>query len=216
MQLLARPCVALALVCLLGSASGCAGQGTAPAAGPPPPPAGSAAAPNAEHARGELPDSGWGRARVAQVSLTLELPDAAAWRESASTGWARIDHARSHSRLELSLTRAERLVRPEDCEARARLGHPELPRPKARRSTSGGSRRLPDSSATRRSASTKRETQCSKGMSRRSAPRSVVASPFISPRGLEARAQRTRSRVGSGSSSSACSARSRSAPSTIA
>lgn len=66
---------------------------------------------------------------MAQVSLTLELPDAAAWRESASSGWARIEHARSHSRLELSLTRAERLVRPEDCEARARLGHPELPRP---------------------------------------------------------------------------------------
>lgn len=68
---------------------------------------------------------------MARLALTLELPDAAGWREGASVGWARLEHARSRSRLELNLTRAERLVRPEDCEARARLEHPRLPRPAA-------------------------------------------------------------------------------------
>jgi len=66
---------------------------------------------------------------VARFSLTLELPDAERWRETASGAWAELEHSASHSRLELSLTRAERLVRAEDCEARARLEHPELPRP---------------------------------------------------------------------------------------
>jgi hypothetical protein len=76
-----------------------------------------------------LRDSGWERVRLARLALTLELPDAAGFREGSGTSWARLEHAASESRLELSLTRAERLARPEDCEARARLERPELPRP---------------------------------------------------------------------------------------
>jgi hypothetical protein len=80
-------------------------------------------------ATGVFPDRGFQRLSLARFALTLELPDAAAWRLGAGPGWARFDHARTHSRLELNLSRAERLVRPEECEARARLEHPELPRP---------------------------------------------------------------------------------------
>jgi hypothetical protein len=125
MQALGRLCAALALSSL--TAVGCGGQRAMAATGPAP--AGSTAAPPRASDLGELRDDRWERARIARLSVTLELPDASGWREGAGGSWARLEHARSHSRLELNLTRAERLVRPEDCEARARLGHPELPRP---------------------------------------------------------------------------------------
>jgi hypothetical protein len=129
MQALGRRCAALSLSCL--AAFGCAGQSATPSA-PAPPAASSNRAPaeaRSPELRAQLRDDHWERVRLARHALTLELPDASGWREGDSGEWARLEHARSHSRLELNLTRAERLVRPEDCEARARLAHPELPRP---------------------------------------------------------------------------------------
>lgn len=74
-------------------------------------------------------DSGWERVHIARLALSLELPEAAGFRELRGSSWAKLEHRASHSRLALSVTRAERLVRPEDCEARARLEQPALPRP---------------------------------------------------------------------------------------
>jgi hypothetical protein len=110
-------------------ASGCRGQSAPAAPGTAKTQDSAASAAPRESDLGELRNDGWERAGIARLAVTLELPDANGWREGGGGSWATLEHVRSHSRLELNLTRAERLARPEDCEARARLGHPELPRP---------------------------------------------------------------------------------------
>ena len=130
MQAVARLCVALSLSCLaLWASTGCGAPGPSTASSTPKTAAGPTAAEPTAAATGLFPDSGFQQVSLARFALRLELPDASAWRQGTGPGWARLDHARSRSRLELNLTRAERLVRPEECEARARLEHPELPRP---------------------------------------------------------------------------------------
>lgn len=74
-----------------------------------------------------LLDRGWELARLPEVALELDLPEAASWKALGGSSWTRLQHASGESLLELRVTRAERLVRPSDCEARARLERPELP-----------------------------------------------------------------------------------------
>lgn len=124
MQALGRLCGALALSSM--AAAGCGQRALAATATAP---TGSAEAGARVSGQDQLRDERWERTRIARLAVTLELPNASGWREGAGGSWAELEHTQSHSRLELNLTRAERLVRPEDCEARARLGHPELPRP---------------------------------------------------------------------------------------
>jgi hypothetical protein len=78
-----------------------------------------------------LRDSGWGKLELARIALELSVPEAQSWREVAGKHWVELEHAPSHSRLELTVKRAARLVRPEECEAEARLEHPDLPRVEA-------------------------------------------------------------------------------------
>jgi hypothetical protein len=75
-----------------------------------------------------FPDRDWGRAVLPRAALALVLPDRPAWKRVKSSGWERLAHAPSGSRLELHLSRAERLARPETCEATARIERPDLPR----------------------------------------------------------------------------------------
>jgi hypothetical protein len=75
-----------------------------------------------------LLDRDWGRISLRRSALELSLPELSGWRRPKASAWEHLVHSASRSRLDLRVTRAERLVRPEDCEARARLEHPELPR----------------------------------------------------------------------------------------
>lgn len=76
-------------------------------------------------------DAAWGRLRVVSRALELELPELDDWEYDAGPSWVRLEHTASSSVLELWVARAERLVRPAECEARARLTHPQLWRPSA-------------------------------------------------------------------------------------
>ncbi|HET9956041.1 MAG TPA: hypothetical protein VFQ61_16155 [Polyangiaceae bacterium] len=73
-------------------------------------------------------ESGWSKRWLARQALTLELPDAAHWRKGTKVRSFVIEHPASHSVLKVESERAERLVRPADCEQRARLAWPEAPR----------------------------------------------------------------------------------------
>jgi hypothetical protein len=58
----------------------------------------------------------------------IALDDASRWRETNGGSFTVLEHAASRSRLSVRLSRAARLVRPEECEAEARLARPSLPR----------------------------------------------------------------------------------------
>lgn len=118
------PIAALSLALLLGcggsaAGSGRAGRPVAPRAAPALPPS-PATNPS---------DAGWAVRRLGVLPLALELPEAPAWEARRDAPrWARLEHRASESFLEARLLRAERLVRPAECEARARLERPDLPR----------------------------------------------------------------------------------------
>ena len=108
---------------LLGLFSGCGGEGTPARAAPQ-----VAVAPSAQHAV-QPAEPRWGRVQLPALAASIELADAARFRLESTRDWTRLRHLPTHSLLELSLTRAERLVRPADCEARARLMRADLPAP---------------------------------------------------------------------------------------
>lgn len=64
---------------------------------------------------------------LARVPARVELPDARSWHAHASGSFTVLDHASTRSTLVLRVSRAARLVRPEQCEAEARLLRPSLP-----------------------------------------------------------------------------------------
>jgi hypothetical protein len=66
--------------------------------------------------------------RIEGALLELELPEARAWRASASRVWTRLEHVGTGSVFSIQGARAGRLVRPADGERRARLEKPELPK----------------------------------------------------------------------------------------
>lgn len=74
-------------------------------------------------------DDQWGRLRIVSRAMELEVPELSTWSYHAGKSWVRLEHAPSDSVFELWLARAERLVRPADCEARARLERPDLWKP---------------------------------------------------------------------------------------
>ncbi len=103
--------------------SGCGGQSPAPevARTPAQGSASAAAAP-----AGSL-DHGWGERVLASVPVHVKLRDARAWRARASGSFTLLEHPPTRSMLVLRIVSAPRLVRPEQCEADARLAWPSLP-----------------------------------------------------------------------------------------
>jgi hypothetical protein len=78
-------------------------------------------------AAGEALDHDWGERTLTRIPVTLKLPDATAWHARASGSFTELSHAPSSSLLTFRIERASRLVRPEECEAAARLARPTLP-----------------------------------------------------------------------------------------
>lgn len=120
--------LARSLPAILGVA--CASQ-AAPLSPPKLAPAPSAASANPTTATPSqsFADGGWQPRAIRRLALSVQLPEASRWRELGGSRWVRLEHAASHSLLELSTSRERRLVTPEECEQRARLERPELPRP---------------------------------------------------------------------------------------
>ncbi|HYO98260.1 MAG TPA: hypothetical protein VER33_27335 [Polyangiaceae bacterium] len=114
----------LLLVALLALPPSCAGERTPARASPPAP----TATPREQHTAAPE-ELRWGRLQLPALAASIELADAARFRLESTRDWTRLRHLPTDSLLELSLTRAERLVRPADCEARARLMRADLPAP---------------------------------------------------------------------------------------
>ncbi|HET9931829.1 MAG TPA: hypothetical protein VFQ35_14105 [Polyangiaceae bacterium] len=95
-----------------------------------------------------LVDGGWGERLLRRLALGVQLPDAAHWREVGGSRWVRLEHPTSRSLLELSTSRERRLVSPEECEQRARLERPELPRPAEGEALDRRRAKLPDETFT--------------------------------------------------------------------
>jgi hypothetical protein len=108
-----------ALGVLGGALSGGCGA-TAPNS-PPPPPRPAEAAIEATFA------PGFGERELERVPAIVTLPDPRAWHASTSGTFTLLEHRGTDSRLALRVTLAPRLVRPEQCEAEARLARPSLP-----------------------------------------------------------------------------------------
>ncbi len=109
-----RGSLALTLLAL-----GCAGASPAP---------GSPARAGASPAKvGASLDRGWGERVIWQVPVRVRLPDARSWHAETNGTFTVLEHAPTESRLTLRVTLAPRLVRPEACEAEARLARPSLP-----------------------------------------------------------------------------------------
>ena len=103
-----------------GLSSAIWGCGSAPARQPPRP-----AAAHADPA--PVFDRDWGERDLSRVPAIVRLPDAGAWHASASGTFTLLEHHATQSRLALRVWLAPRLVRPEACEADARLVRPSLP-----------------------------------------------------------------------------------------
>jgi len=99
---------------------GCGGEAARPARAPEPP-ATAAAAPR------EGFDRDWGERELRRVPAIVTLPNARAWHASTSGTFTLLEQRGTHSTLALRVTLAPRLVRPEQCEAEARLARPSLP-----------------------------------------------------------------------------------------
>ncbi len=72
-------------------------------------------------------DGAAGEWEAREAGLRLRLPDRAGWSELASKDWVVLQHPRAHASFRLRLTRAARLVTPNECLDDARLRDPELP-----------------------------------------------------------------------------------------
>jgi len=100
-----------------------------PACGSPPPAA--PPAPVARPVAGTPPvrafDRDWGERSLTRVPARVELPDARRWHAHASGSFTVLEHGPTRSTFALRIARAARLVRPEQCEADARLARPGLP-----------------------------------------------------------------------------------------
>jgi hypothetical protein len=72
-------------------------------------------------------DGPFGERSLARVPARVSLPDARAWHARQSGSFTLLEHPPTHSTLALRVVNAARLVRPEQCEADARLARPSLP-----------------------------------------------------------------------------------------
>jgi len=119
----AQPLVLYGILLVLAAAfgAGC----TASESAPPPAHTPAAARPAASAERAF--DREWGERSLARVPAKVTLPDARAWHAHPSGSFTVLEHGPTHSTLTLRVTRAARLVRPEQCEEDARLARPSLP-----------------------------------------------------------------------------------------
>ncbi|MFZ5895972.1 MAG: hypothetical protein ACOY0T_33255 [Myxococcota bacterium] len=86
-------------------------------------------APVVQPAAAPPPDSALETVQLARLAVAVDLPDAGRWKDTGTARWVRLQHASTQSLLEISTSRERRLVQPTECEQRARLEHPDLPRP---------------------------------------------------------------------------------------
>lgn len=68
-----------------------------------------------------LRDAGWERVSLAPLALSLELPDAATWRDGGGRDWHRLEHGASGSVLSVRRFRAPAAVAASECAAQAGL-----------------------------------------------------------------------------------------------
>jgi hypothetical protein len=66
-----------------------------------------------------MPDRDWQRVAVPSLALSVELPDAGAWRSAGGRDWVRLVYRDGEASLELRRFRAEPAVRALDCASRA-------------------------------------------------------------------------------------------------
>jgi hypothetical protein len=107
---------------LLLVTAGCAAGGGASRA---PGPTAVVAPPSAPAPSLPMPDSGWQRIAVPSLALSVELPDAGAWRRAGGRDWVRLVYRDGEASLELRRFRAEPAVRALDCASRAGLSWEE-------------------------------------------------------------------------------------------
>lgn len=72
-------------------------------------------------------DRDWAERDLRRVPAIVTLPNARAWHATASGTFTLLEQRSTHSTLALRVTLAPRLVKPEQCEAEARLARPQLP-----------------------------------------------------------------------------------------
>jgi hypothetical protein len=72
-------------------------------------------------------DGPFGERLLSRVPARVSLPGARGWHAHPSGSFTLLEHATTHSTLALRVVNAARLVRPEQCEADARLARPSLP-----------------------------------------------------------------------------------------
>jgi hypothetical protein len=99
----------------------CAGEAARPPRTSEPPVAREQLAPS------EAFDRDWAERDLRRVPAVVTLPNARAWHASASGTFTVLEQRATHSTLALRVTLAPRLVKPEQCEAEARLARPALP-----------------------------------------------------------------------------------------
>lgn len=109
---------------LLGVTLGCAGASPA-AHAPPSNPQGVPGPAQQDVSKGF--DGPFSERSLARVPARVSLPDARSWHAHPSGTFTVLEHAPTHSTLALRIASAARLVRPEQCEADARLARPSLP-----------------------------------------------------------------------------------------
>jgi hypothetical protein len=66
-----------------------------------------------------MPDGSWQRIAMPSLALSVELPDAGAWRRAGGRDWVRLVYRDGEASLELRRFRAEPAVRALDCASRA-------------------------------------------------------------------------------------------------
>jgi hypothetical protein len=75
----------------------------------------------------EFENAPWSRIELDSLPAVVSLPDGRGWHAKRSGSFLVLEHRDSASTITLRLWSAERLVRPEACEAEARLARPALP-----------------------------------------------------------------------------------------
>ncbi|HMR76187.1 MAG TPA: hypothetical protein PKD61_13770 [Polyangiaceae bacterium] len=109
---------ALSLLCACGPAGSTPTQG-----GSAPPPV----APTASPAQPELPAGEFEVVFGPRAGLSVRVPAPAQWRAEDTERWFTLSHVGTETKLALRTWRAERRVRPEQCQAQARLWRHDLP-----------------------------------------------------------------------------------------
>ena len=115
--------IGAAALALLVVAAGCGPARSGPRAAPAPPPQR-----DPKPVLSELGDTGWGDVESRRQSVVVRLPVRAAWRiDDDAEPWFLARHPATESELRIRTWSAPRQVRPEECQAQARLWRPSIP-----------------------------------------------------------------------------------------